>query len=103
MVTALYTHPACLEHDTGPDHPECIDRLRVVLGALEVEDFALLDRREAPRATEAQLERVHETPYVRRLLTSMPTAGYCRLDADTVICPRSGEAALRAAGAVVAA
>ena len=29
-----YTHPACLEHDTGPDHPECPQRLRAVLDAL---------------------------------------------------------------------
>ena len=31
VPTALITHPACLEHDTGPYHPECPDRLRSVL------------------------------------------------------------------------
>ena len=35
MPTALITHPACLQHDTGPYHPECPDRLRAVLAALE--------------------------------------------------------------------
>ena len=35
MPTALITHPACLRHDTGPYHPECPDRLRAVLAALE--------------------------------------------------------------------
>ena len=34
MPTALITHPACLNHDTGPYHPECPDRLRAVLAAV---------------------------------------------------------------------
>ena len=33
-LVALVTHPACLGHDTGAFHPECPDRLRVVLRAL---------------------------------------------------------------------
>ena len=31
MTVALFTHLACLGHDNGPGHPECPDRLRVVL------------------------------------------------------------------------
>ena len=42
MATLLYSHPACLAHDTGSGHPERPDRLRAVLGALEGEDFAAL-------------------------------------------------------------
>jgi acetoin utilization deacetylase AcuC-like enzyme len=30
----LYTHPACLLHDTGPGHPERPERLAAVLAAL---------------------------------------------------------------------
>lgn len=103
MVTALYTHPDCLDHDTGPGHPECTDRLKSVLAALEAEEFALLDRREAPLAAEEMLERVHETAYVRQTLAAMPEDGFKRLDPDTVVSPGSGRAALRAAGAAVAA
>ena len=44
MPTALITHPACLRHDTGPYHPECPDRLRAVLAALETPEFADLLR-----------------------------------------------------------
>ncbi|MBO6686374.1 MAG: histone deacetylase family protein, partial [Parvibaculum sp.] len=51
MTTLLVTHSACLEHEMPPGHPECVDRLRAVLGALEAEEFALLQRAEAPRAT----------------------------------------------------
>jgi len=48
MKTALITHPACLEHDTGPGHPERADRLRAVLQALDGPDFADLLRETPP-------------------------------------------------------
>ena len=57
MSVALITHPACLEHDTGPWHPECADRLRAVLRALEGEEFLPLLRELAPAATRARPQR----------------------------------------------
>ena len=45
MTTLLYTHPACLEHDPGPYHPESPERLRAILEALEAPEFARLERR----------------------------------------------------------
>ena len=40
MTTLLLTHPRCLDHDMGPYHPECPDRLRAVLNALDAAEFA---------------------------------------------------------------
>ncbi len=103
MTTLLLSHPACLAHDPGSFHPERPARLEAILGALEAPAFAALERRQAPRATEQQLGRVHDPDYVRRVLASIPPEGRLHLDPDTVISPGSGEAALRAAGALVAA
>jgi len=103
MHTALFTHPACLEHDTGEGHPECADRLRAVLAALEDETFMFLDRREADRATREQLLRVHPAEHVDRVLGLIPADGHYAIDDDTCVSPGSGEAALRAAGAVCGA
>ena len=103
MPTFLYTHPACVAHDPGASHPERPDRLRAVLAALETEAFAPLERREAPRAALSQIERVHQPRYARAILESVPETGHVHLDADTAMSPASGEAALRAAGAVCAA
>jgi acetoin utilization deacetylase AcuC-like enzyme len=103
MSTILFSHSACLNHETGGYHPESPERLRAVLAALEGEDFMFLDRREAPRATKAQLALVHPPAYIEALLHSIPAEGLLPLDADTIVSPGSGEAALRAAGAVVAA
>ncbi|HZX70417.1 MAG TPA: histone deacetylase family protein [Rhodanobacter sp.] len=100
----LYTHPACLQHDPGPGHPEQPARLRAVLQALDRDHFRVLDRIEAPRATREQLLRVHCADHVERILGSAPAQGEsCRLDADTIMSSGSVEAALRAAGALVAA
>ncbi|WP_428247918.1 histone deacetylase family protein [Ferrovibrio sp.] len=103
MATALYSHSACLHHDTGPGHPECSDRLRAVLARLETEEFAWLDRREAPLAELSQIARVHGEGFAEALLDAVPDQGYATIDGDTVLSPGSGEAALRAAGAVCAA
>jgi acetoin utilization deacetylase AcuC-like enzyme len=103
LTLLFYTHPAAIEHDAGPGHPEAPVRLRAILKAVEAADLPCLERREAPRATIEQLERVHPAPYPATLLARVPTEGYCRLDPDTAMSPASGEAALRAAGAACAA
>jgi acetoin utilization deacetylase AcuC-like enzyme len=99
----LYTHASCLQHDPGPAHPESPARLRAVLQALDHDRFAAIDRVEAPRATREQLLRVHTPEHVERILAIAPDEGTVRLDEDTLMSPGSAEAALRAAGAVVAA
>src|SRR5215469_3895219 len=103
MTTLLFTHPACLDHDPGRHHPESPARLRAVLDALADPEFARLDRREAPEAALEDLLRVHSRPHVERLLRAVPKSGHVGIDADTILSPASGAAALRAAGAVVAA
>ena len=103
MTTLLYTHPACLAHDPGRHHPESPARLRAVLAALEEREFAGLERREAPEAAREDLLRVHPRRHVEGVLGAVPQTGHVGIDADTVLSPASGEAALRAAGAVVAA
>ncbi len=104
MMLRLYTHPACLQHDPGPRYPEQPARLRVVLQALDRDCFAAIDRIEAPRVTREQLLRVHSAQHIEHILSSAPAEGdICQLDPDTVMSSGSVEAALRAAGAAVAA
>lgn len=107
MTTVLYTHPSSLAHDTGPGHPEQQARAKVIHGAIEREEqkgnFAGIIRRDAPEATREQLERVHDARFVEAILQAVPGEGHVRIDADTVMSPASGEAALCQAGAVCAA
>ncbi|MGH7045379.1 MAG: histone deacetylase family protein [Stellaceae bacterium] len=103
MTTFLYTHDACLEHDPGDHHPESPDRLRAVLAAISGPQFAALERRQAPQAALDDVLRIHSRRHVERVLGAVPRSGHAAIDADTVLSPGSGRAALHAAGAVVAA
>lgn len=103
MTTYLYAHPICTDHDPGYGHPERPDRLRSVHAALAEDAFADLHREEAPEADLEAIQRVHSAEYVASLLERVPETGNVHLDPDTVLSPASGEAALRAAGAAIAA
>ncbi len=107
MNTLLYMHPSSLEHDPGAGHPESPARIRAITALLERQErkgaLVGVERLEPPRASREQLERVHQLRYVEAVLAAVPQAGHVRLDPDTVVSPGSGEAALRGAGAAVAA
>ncbi len=97
----FFTHAACFAHDTGPGHPERAERLGAVIDGLR-NAFADADWREAPRASRGQLLHVHDPALLEMVLETHPD-GRVMLDPDTVLSPASAEAALRAAGAGVAA
>ncbi|MEX0959474.1 MAG: histone deacetylase family protein [Burkholderiales bacterium] len=104
MPTAFFHHSDCRLHDMGTHHPESPARLT------GIEDHLLatgvlphLLEREAPLASREALIRVHEADYVDMLKAAIPEQGIMHLDPDTAMCPHTHQAALRAAGAAVAA
>jgi acetoin utilization deacetylase AcuC-like enzyme len=97
MPVALLFDPVCLEHEPGPGHPESPERLAAIWRELTARQIAGTEVVGPPRATRAQLERVHGAAHVGKLLSLAGRAG--ALDPDTVISPRSLDAALLAAGA----
>ena len=102
VTTAFISHPACLLHETGSDHPESKQRLYAIEDALISAGLMnLLHRFEAPRATREQLGRVHSPEYIQRIEHLAPSTGLVSLDTDTVMGPESLEAACHAAGAMV--
>ena len=108
MPTAFYSHAECRLHDMGAGHPECPQRLDAITDQLLASGLDIaLDYRDAPLATLAQIERAHTARYVTQLkdfLEQVQASGEPRrLDPDTVACPGTWRAALRAAGAAVAA
>jgi acetoin utilization deacetylase AcuC-like enzyme len=103
MTTLLFTHQDCIAHQTGDGHPEAPARLSAVLAALDEPRFAGLARRTAPLGDTAAIARVHGTAFVERILASVPRTGRHAVDPDTILSPGSGNAALRAVGAMTAA
>jgi acetoin utilization deacetylase AcuC-like enzyme len=104
MPLAYITHPDCLLHDMGAQHPECPARLQAIDDQLIASGLiGFLRPLEAPLATRAQLERVHDPGYISGLERAAPAKGLTHLDPDTAMNPHTLAAALRAAGAAVLA
>ena len=104
MAIAFITHPACLQHEMGPNHPERPERLAAIEESLVASRLdRIVVRVEAPAATREQLLRVHDPAYVERLERLSPDEGLSWLDPDTAMCPHTFAAALRAAGAGILA
>jgi acetoin utilization deacetylase AcuC-like enzyme len=99
-VVPVYTHPSCLDHDPGPDHPEIPARLKAVLGRLRNQPE--IDLREAPAAERAPLLAVHADQYLSSL-EAMSARGGGALFLDTILNRESWAAVRGAAGAVLAA
>jgi acetoin utilization deacetylase AcuC-like enzyme len=103
MTTLLYEHDSFGEHETPAGHPERAERYEAVRAALAEEQFAGLVRRVAPRADRGAIASAHKGLYIDAIFEAAPEDGMVRLDPDTVMGPHSLDAALRAAGAGVAA
>ncbi|MBV6632888.1 MAG: histone deacetylase family protein [Alphaproteobacteria bacterium] len=100
---AIIQHDSGMAHDTGPGHPERIDRLNAVADALAAPQFAEAVRIEAPAADISVIDRVHLPGYAEAVLEAVPEEGMVRVDGDTVLSQGSGTAALHAAGGAVLA
>lgn len=112
-MTAYYTHPDCRKHEMGPGHPECPERLDAIEDRLLISGVGdALDRREAPVAPLTDIELAHGRMHVASIrglsdgLKEDIEAGgptHAQVDPDTSINIHTWDAALRAAGAAIAA
>ena len=112
-MTGYFTHPDCRKHEMGPGHPECPERLDAIEDRLLISGVGdALDRREAPMAPLGDIELAHGRMHVASLrglsdvLKEDIGAGgpsHSQVDPDTALNVHTWDAALRAAGAALAA
>lgn len=113
MTTGYITHRDCWLHDMGAAHPECAARLDAIEDRLLMTGVMdTLRRLDAPKASVYDLELAHSRLHVAAMrgLDHMMQEelqaggdGCSQIDTDTVLCPHTWNAALRAAGAVLLA
>ncbi|MEE9205573.1 MAG: histone deacetylase [Acidimicrobiia bacterium] len=101
MRVLLYSHESCLLHSNGPGHPERAERISAAMvgvrgSGLEVEE------RDAPIIDVEEIYPVHDPVYINSIEQACASGGRS-LDPDTAVVTGSWEAALRAAGAGLAA
>ncbi len=97
-MTGLLADSICKEHITGAHHPERPERFDAALNA--VKDLDLL-RIEPRVANEDEIALCHRREYIRMVEREVMTGFHELSSGDTIICPRSLDAALRAAGGVM--
>lgn len=108
MSTAYISHADCRRHEMGHGHPECPQRLDAIEDWLIASGLDIaLSRHDARNAKLSDIELAHTHRYVvemRDLLEGLAATGESRaVDPDTIACPHTWAAALRAAGAAVQA
>jgi acetoin utilization deacetylase AcuC-like enzyme len=100
MAVPVFTHPDCIRHDPGPDHPETPARLAVTLARLATDPRAEL--RQASPGRREDLLLVHPEGHLARL-EEMAAGGGGVLSLDTMMNEASWQALLAATGALAAA
>ena len=111
--TGYFTHRDCWMHDMGPGHPECPQRLDAIEDRLLMTGVGdALERRDAPKAMTSDLELGHDRLLIAAIrgLSEMAADNQAvggpatlMLDTDTSVNAHTWNAALRAAGAALAA
>ncbi len=100
MIVPLFTHPDCLRHDPGADHPETPARLGALLERARAEPG--VEIRETTAATLDPILAVHPRPYADEL-AAFSARGGGTLFLDTIVNRASWAAALGGVGAILAA
>lgn len=111
--TGYFSHRDCWLHEMGPGHPECPARLDAIEDRLLVSGVGdALERCNVPLASLAEIELAHDPMHIAalqgltdRLEQELAAGGpeHRQLDTDTSINRHTFKAALRAAGATLAA
>nr|WP_298415114.1 histone deacetylase family protein [uncultured Halomonas sp.] len=103
MITSFITHPHCVLHNMGPEHPESPKRLDAILARMALEGILQQTMQsEAKPASDEQLTLVHPQRHLRSLDKCVPEqGGLTNLDNDTFMNPESLNVARLASGSVV--
>jgi len=99
-ATGIVIDPRYQEHDTGPGHPECPERIGVLLQSVNPSAPGCVPVAARP-ATGDELALVHDGAYVQQVAATEQQRWFA-FDADTPTSPRSYEVGCLAAGGVLA-
>ena len=103
----VYSHSACLSKENGEGHPERKERLESILDSIQRIDDISIDLKEAPKAQNKDINLVHPQSYLEEIFEMIPIQGLVGVEkepyADTLLCPDSKEAILRACGSGISA
>jgi len=103
--TALIYDPIFLEHDAGPSHPECPERLVAILEAIEAapQTHSGLVLQTPSMASDQDIVAVHSPQHLASVKSWSQAERAVRINQDSLVSPRTFEAAMLASGGAILA
>jgi acetoin utilization deacetylase AcuC-like enzyme len=103
--TAFISHPACMLHDMGADHPESASRIDAIQSCLIKQGLAeFIQKVPSQKVPRKILEQTHSTKHVNSIeMHSPPQGRHYAIDPDAPMNSHSLDASLYAAGSGIVA
>ena len=101
MTTCIFTANSSIHHDTGPDHPECPERIPSIISGLKKIPSQKLIFKNVGSFDEKYIKLTHSEKYFKKINQSFPKEGLAFLDGDTIVSKSSKEAAYDAVSSII--
>ena len=101
MTTCIFTADSSVQHDTGPGHPECPERIPSIINGLKKIQSKKLIWKNVRSFDDQYIKLTHSEKYFEKINQSFPKEGLAFLDGDTIVSKGSKKAAYDAVGAII--
>jgi len=101
VTTCIFTADSSIQHDTGPGHPECPERIPSIINGLKKIPSKNLAWRNVSSFDEKYIKLTHSEKYFEKINQSFPKEGLDFLDGDTILSNGSKKAAYDAVGSII--
>ena len=101
MTTCIFTTDSSVQHDTGPGHPECPERIPSIINGLKKIQSKKLIWKNVRSFDDQYIKLTHSEKYFEKINQSFQNEGLAFLDGDTIVSKGSKKAAYDAVGAII--
>ena len=101
MTTCIFTADSSIQHDTGPGHPECPERIPSIINGLKRIQSKNLIWKDVGSFDEKYIKLTHSEKYLEKINQSFPKEGLDFLDGDTIVSKGSKKAAYDAVSSII--
>ena len=101
MTTCIFTADSSIQHDTGPGHPECPERIPSIINGLKKIQTPKLIWKKVGSFDEKYIKLTHSEKYFEKINQSFPKEGLAFLDGDTIVSKGSKKAAYDAVASII--
>jgi acetoin utilization deacetylase AcuC-like enzyme len=101
VTTCIFTSNSSIQHDTGPGHPECPERIPSIINGLKKIQTPKLIWKGVEYFDEKYIKLTHSEKYFEKINQSFPKEGLAFLDGDTIVSKGSRKAAFEAVASII--